>query len=215
MTWTTYYDEIFLCWTMIKVDKMKVLLICLFASIAFVLTAQEDVYEFASADGNVRVVCDIQRSKIVTGIRSVTIKSDLRDEIIHLPTDIRDDIYLHITDLDTALFVKDGEDRYYFYHLVSGLSAEDRNRSLGCPYSRVIYPQHARTREVGGTVIVDAYLDELGCVVSIDTKTDIGYGLEKATVRAVKKCSCDFPPVQFQDENVKSVYTIPMQFRLD
>jgi TonB family protein len=137
------------------------------------------------------------------------------EEIVNLPTENRDDIYLHITDRDTALFVLDGEDKYYLYHLVSGLSETDRYKALVCTYSRVIYPQHARSRAIGGTVVVDAYLNELGCVVTIDPKTDIGYGLEKATIRAIKKCSCDFPQVKFQNEFVKSVFTIPLKFKLD
>ena len=189
-------------------------MIFLFAVLVNLLSAQ-DQFKFTSADGNVIVTCNVQSSKIVTGIASVLVKNGRVDTIVHLPTEKRDDIFLHITDRDTALFVQVDDDRYYLYHLVSELSEAERNTSLLCTYSRVIYPQHAMSRGAEGTVIVDAYLDEEGCVVSIDTKTDIGYGLEKATVRAVKKCSCQFPQVKFQGVYVKTVYTIPMLFRMD
>lgn len=193
---------------------MRLCFFLMFTASMTMLSAQDEV-TLASADGNVIVVCEVQRSKIVTGIKSVLVKNAKTDTIVHLPSDNRNDIYLHITDRDTALFVLNGQDRYYLYHLVSELSKDERNYSLGCVYARVKYPQHAMTEEVEGTAIVDAYLDEEGCLVSTDRKTDVGYGLEKATVRAIKKCSCQFPPVKFQGVHVKSVFTIPMLFRLD
>lgn len=193
---------------------MRTALIFILTAFSILSSAQDEI-RLASVDGNVVVICEVQSSKIVTSIKSVLRMSGEIDTVVHLPTAKRDNIYLHITDRDTALFVLVDDERYYLYHLVSELSESDRNQSLLCSYSRVMYPQHARTEGVEGTAIVDAFLDEQGCVVSIDKKTDIGYGLEKATVRAVKKCSCRFPPVKFQGVNVKTVYTIPMLFRMD
>lgn len=192
---------------------MRAIFIIIFTAYFNLLSAQDEI-RLSSEDGNVIVICEVQSSRIVTKIRSVFIKSGEIDSIVHLPSENRDDIYLHLTDRDTALFVLVDDLRYYLYHLVSELSESDRNQSLLCSYSRVIYPQHARTEGVEGTAIVDAYLDEEGCVVSIDRKTDIGYGLEKAAERAIKKCSCQFPPVKFHGNYVKTVFTIPIAFRL-
>ena len=78
----------------------------------------------------------------------------------------------------------------------------------------LVYPEDAIENGIEGTVFVDLMVDEKGSIVqaNIDSKR-IGYGLENEVLRVVKLMPA-WSPGEYNQQSVKTKFTLPVVFDL-
>ena len=74
------------------------------------------------------------------------------------------------------------------------------------------YPEVARLKNIEGTVVVEALIDEEGKVFAADVVQSVSKDLDKAAVQAVSKWK--FDPAKKDGKAVMKVVQIPVKFNL-
>ena len=177
------------------------------------LSGQEEVM-LKSLDGSVSVTCLSPTPGVITRITDVERLSDSDQDTFQLVSDEYHGLILQIAHFDTAMYVNANGRRYYV-HEYGELPEEEWFANLRCLYKAVKYPALAREEGIGGTVILDVFLDQTGCVESVNTTTNFGYGLEDAAVNAVKACSCRWSVATWGGIQQHTLLRLPVSFRLE
>lgn len=81
--------------------------------------------------------------------------------------------------------------------------------------STIEYPENASNNSIEGKVTVNFAVDEMGKVSNPKiVGKPLGYGLEEEVMKAVSKMP-NWTPGVIKGKNVKTYYTLPVNFRLD
>ncbi|MDX1407541.1 MAG: energy transducer TonB, partial [Saprospiraceae bacterium] len=165
--------------------------------------------------GSVAVTCSTAGALgLITAITDIDSDRPLdTEEEVSLGRYASGELFLHVHPLDTALFVLTGGERYYLYPTVVEQTEAEKRDALMCLYKAVRYPAEARRKSVAGTVVSEVYLNELGMPGEIIPKTNHGSGLENAAISALQMCT--YPRAKFAGAPVKSIYVVPVSFKLN
>ena len=75
------------------------------------------------------------------------------------------------------------------------------------------YPAMARENQIEGTVYAKILVDEQGTIVDVSFPKPLGYGLEEEVLRVIKGMP-KLIPAEDQSKPVKTMYTLPVKFKL-
>ena len=75
------------------------------------------------------------------------------------------------------------------------------------------YPAMARENQIEGTVYAKILVDEQGTIVDVSFPKPLGYGLEEEVLRVIKAMP-KLIPAEDQSKPVKTMYTLPVKFKL-
>jgi len=75
------------------------------------------------------------------------------------------------------------------------------------------YPAMARENQIEGTVYAKILVDELGTIVDVSFPKPLGYGLEEEVLRVIKGMP-KLIPAEDHSKPVKTMYTLPVKFKL-
>ena len=75
------------------------------------------------------------------------------------------------------------------------------------------YPAMARENLIEGTVYAKILVDELGTIVDVSFPKPLGYGLEEEVLRVIKGMP-KLIPAEDHSKPVKTMYTLPVKFKL-
>jgi periplasmic protein TonB len=75
------------------------------------------------------------------------------------------------------------------------------------------YPAMARENLIEGTVYAKILVDELGTIVDVSFPKPLGYGLEEEVMRVIKGMP-KLIPAEDHSKPVKTMYTLPVKFKL-
>lgn len=95
-------------------------------------------------------------------------------------------------------------------------SVDEFPRPLDGPseiFSNLVYPETAKQNKVQGIVIIKAFIDKTGTVVSTEVTKSIGSGCDEAAIEAIKKTK--FSPAKIKNQAVGSQLLIPVKFKLE
>lgn len=107
---------------------------------------------------------------------------------------------------------KERPDKYYVYCPAEYPGGTD---SLTKHIERNIrYPEAAREAGVQGRVRVKFFINEEGCATDAVVVRSIGAGCDEEAVR-VAITICNWQPATFNGKPVKSLYYLPISFRLE
>ena len=163
-------------------------------------------------NANVVVECETTDDGFVRQITDISLPPDARSDTFALGTGEFEGFRLHVTDFDTAMFVLKGGQRYYF--LETGELQDDVwIEDVSCVYRNVRYPAIAREKSVSGTVVLDLYIDQTGCIETVMASTDIGSGLEESSIDAVQKCKCQWTTATWGGIKMPTIIRLPISFR--
>lgn len=83
-------------------------------------------------------------------------------------------------------------------------------------YSEINYPAKARYNNVGGTVLIEVTVNELGLMETANIKQGIGYGCDEEALKVVKIASSSgFQPALKGGKAVKVKFELPVVFRVE
>jgi len=176
------------------------------------LSGQEEVI-ITSTDGSVAVTCLSPTSGVISRITNVELHSDSGQDTFELVSDEYPGLVLHIAHFDTAMYVNSNGTRYYV-HEYGELPEDEWLANLRCLYKSIKYPPRAREKGIGGTVLLNVYLDQSGCVENVVAKTNFGYGLEQSALDAVRACSCKWKVAYWGGITQNTLLRLPVSFRL-
>lgn len=179
---------------------------------ALLANGQQEI-TITSKSGAATARCLSPSSGVISKIVDVTIDDSADRDTFHMSYEGFDGVVLHVAPYDTSFYVARNGTNYYL--LESDEMPEDVwLDNLGCMYKNVRYPALAREKSIDGTVLIEIYLDQSGCIESAVALTSLGYGLEDSAIKAIRACDCKWVVATWGGILEPTVIRLPVGYRL-